>query len=103
MKDTWQVFFFTNVPVWQYGGHITMFQTEGGPVPMLRCTSVMQGIAGMLELVVVDESKNLELTYLVPAVNVLSAIRLREKLEAGFSPPLLSTLVPAAPPDQQEP
>ncbi|MBI2725421.1 MAG: hypothetical protein HYX42_04145 [Polaromonas sp.] len=93
MKDTWQVFFFTNVPVWQYGAHITMFPTDSGPVPVLHCTSVMQGIAGLLELTVLDEAKNLELTYLVPAPNVLTAIRLRTKQDLGFSPPLLSTLV----------
>lgn len=98
MKDLWQVFFFNGAPIWQYAEHIRTHQTDQGPVAFVNCTSVQQGPGGLLELQVLDESKTRELTFLVPAQAVLTAIRLRDRPELGFAPPLLSTLAQAVQP-----
>lgn len=98
MKDVWQVFLFANAPVFPFGEHITMFHSQAGPVPTLNCTSVQQGPSGLLELQVLDEAKNRELTFLVPAMAVLTAVRLRDRPELGFGTPLLSTLAQSVQP-----
>lgn len=100
MKDAWQVF-FSNAPMWPFGEHVLSYPAQGGPVPILNCSAVQQGPSGLIELTVLDEASKRELTFLVPAQNILTAVRLRDRPELGFGPPLLASLAQSVAPAHQ--
>jgi len=91
MKDQWQVVFYANVPVWQYGRHVTMLPApEGMPaVPTIMCAGVQQLQNGFMELTLTEPSIA-ELTLLVRVEHVMCAMRLKEQQALGFSPPSLA-------------
>lgn len=95
MKDQWQVVFYANVPVWQYGRHITMLPAPDGmqPVPTIMCSAVQQIQNGFMELTL-TEAAVAELTLLVRVEHVMCAMRLKEQQTLGFSPPSLAQAWP---------
>ena len=95
MND-WQVIFFNNVPVWQFGNLIRVQESPSGPTPSLMCTTVHPVLNGFLELTIASGADTPELTVLARADHVLCARRMREPNSFGFAVPAPSS-APAIP------
>ena len=87
---SWQIIFFNNVPIWQYGTLIRTMETPLGPVPTLFCTTVTPVLNGFLEATIAEEGHP-QLTMLIRADHVLSARSSREPQAFGFGTPLTAS------------